>query len=160
MEAGGTLVALDSSGALPIAEMNLPVRNVLEKLSREEFLSPGSLLRVHVDTGHPLGYGMPEEVAGYFASSPAYATTIPGAETRRHVVARYPDAPLLLSGFLRGEKHLRRRAAVVEVERGEGRVDLLGFRVQNRAWTVATFRLLFNALERAAWEGDEAEVTR
>ena len=72
------------------------------------------------------------------------------------------DEPLLLSGFLRGEARLRRRAAVVEVETGAGRVILLGFRVQNRGWTEGTFRLLFNALERAAWKPDDdgaAEVT-
>ena len=52
---------------------------------------------------------------------------------------------------------------MVEVEKGAGRVVLLGFRVQNRAWTEGTFRLLFNALERAAWTPDRdgaAEVTR
>jgi hypothetical protein len=154
VEAGGTLVALDSSGALPIAEMNLPVRDVLDKVPEKEFLCPGSLLRVGIDVEHPLGYGMPAEAAAFFASSPAYATSIPGGEASRHVVARYPDAPLLLSGFLRGEDRLRRRAAIVEVDKGKGRVDLFGFRVQNRAWTTGTFRLLFNALERSAWEQD------
>ena len=135
-----------------MAKMNLPVRNVLDKVPANEFLCPGSILRMHVDTSHPLGYGLPAEIAGYFASSPAFATQIPGAETSRHVVVRYPDQDPLLSGFLRGEKRLRRRASVVEVRMGKGRVDLLGFRVQNRGWTHGTFRLLFNALERAAWK--------
>jgi hypothetical protein len=155
VEEGGTLVTLDSSGELPIDTMNLPVRDVLDRLPRSEFLCPGSLLRVQVDPDQPVGYGMPETAAAYFASSPAYATTIPGAEADRRVVARYPDGPLLLSGFLRGEEHLQRRAAVVEVQKGKGRVVLLGFRVQNRAWTAGTFRLLFNAIERGAWEPAE-----
>ena len=152
VQGGGTLVALDSAGSLPIARMNLPVRDVLEKVPPKEFLCPGSILKMRLDTTHPLAYGMPEEIAGYFASSPAYATQIPGAELDRRVIAHYPDEPLLLSGFLRGEERLRGKAAAVEVTLGDGRVVLLGFRVQNRAWTHGTYRLLFNALERAAWE--------
>ena len=68
--------------------MKLPVRDVLAKIPSSSFLCPGSLLRILVDPLHPLGYGMPPEIAGYFSRGPAYATSIPGAERTRHVVAR------------------------------------------------------------------------
>jgi hypothetical protein len=150
---GGTLVTLDSAGALPLARMNLPVRDTLKGVPSSEFLCPGSLLRILVDPSHPLGYGMPDEVAGYFSRGPAYSTSIPGADRTRQVVARYPsEGPVLLSGWIRGEDRLRRQAAVVDVGAGKGRVVLLGFPVQHRAQPHGTFRFLFNALERAAWE--------
>ncbi len=153
VEAGGTLVALDSAASLLLARMNLPVRDAVQELPADRFLCPGSLLKVLVDPSHPLGYGLPEEVAGYFARSPAFATSIPGSERTRQVVARYPaEGPVLLSGWIRGEEHLRRRAAVVDIGVGKGRVVLLGFRVQHRAQPHGTFRFLFNALERAGWE--------
>ena len=38
------------------------------------------------------------------------------------------------------------RAAVVPARVGAGRVVLLGFRVQHRGQSLATFRLLFNAI--------------
>ena len=62
------------------------------------------------------------------------------------VAAKYPGSDLLLSGYLRGEKHLFKKAAVVDVPMGKGRVILLGFGVQSRAQPHATFKLLFNSL--------------
>jgi hypothetical protein len=152
VEGGGTLVTLDSAAELPLAKLNVPVRDVLAKAPAAEFLCPGALLAIEVDPEHPLGFGMPRRIAGYFAASPAFATSIPGADADRSVVARYPDEPLLLSGWIRGDEKLRRRAAIVDLRIGKGRVVLLGFRVQHRAQTHGTFRLLFNALERAGWE--------
>jgi hypothetical protein len=63
-------------------------------------------------------------------------------------VARYPDdmRDLVVSGYIEGGEALERRAAVVDLEVGEGRVVLIGLRPQHRAQTVRTFRLLFNAL--------------
>jgi hypothetical protein len=148
--AGGALIALDASAELPIRDLNLPVRRPLAGLGRDRFTCPGSMLRVEIDPSHPLGYGMPERWAVMFADSQPFETILPGAEASRTVVARFPDEPLLVSGWLRGEEHLRRRAALVEVTRGKGRIVLFGFRPQFRAQTRSTFRLLFNAIHLGA----------
>jgi glutamine amidotransferase-like uncharacterized protein len=57
---------------------------------------------------------------------------------------------ILLSGWIIGAERLERRAAVVALTYGKGKIVLFGFRVQHRAQTEGTFKLLFNALH---WAG-------
>jgi len=147
---GGTLVTLDSSSMLPIREFDIPVRNTLESVKRDRFFCPGGLLEIALDTGHPVAYGMPETTAAYFAQGPAFATVVPGGGQDRRVIARYPDGPLLMSGWIQGEEMLRRRAAAVEVTLGAGRILLFGLRIQHRSQAHATYKLLFNSIHYGA----------
>jgi hypothetical protein len=64
----------------------------------------------------------------------------------------YPDHPdqVLLSGWIKGEDKLTRKAAAVAVSFGQGRIVLLGFRPQHRAQTNATFPFVFNAIYTSA----------
>ena len=64
VERGGTLVALDSSTDYVIDLFELPVVNVLADGSSDEFAAPGTMLRLLIDTDHPLGYGLRAEEAG------------------------------------------------------------------------------------------------
>jgi hypothetical protein len=148
VEGGGTVVALDSSAAYFIELFDLPVTDVLAEVDKETFSAPGSLLRLEVDTSNPLGFGMRPIEAGYFASSPAFRTKVPDPRFDRRVVARYPDHrdDIPVSGYIKGADLLTKRAAVVEVKVGEGRVVLIGFRAQHRAQPHRTFKLLFNSL--------------
>ena len=141
---GGTLICLDQAGGLAIDAFELPVRDVAREASSDDFLCPGSIVRVELDPSHPLSYGMPARTAGFFSFSSAYEITAPG--TSIQTVARYADRDVLLSGLLEGEKTIAGRAAAVQAAVGAGRVVLLGFRVQHRAQSLATFRLLFNAV--------------
>jgi hypothetical protein len=71
---------------------------------------------------------------------------------QRTVLAWYPDDPedVLLSGWIHGSEKLTRHAAAVALTYGKGKIVLFGFRVQHRAQTEATFKLLFNAIH---WAG-------
>ncbi|MCE7960672.1 MAG: hypothetical protein DYH06_22450, partial [Acidobacteria bacterium ACB2] len=155
VEAGGTLVALGSSTAWVTGELNLPVRNALAKVKREEFLSPGSLLKAKVLPGHPVTLGLPEEAALFVEEPIAFETQLPGAELERWVLAWYPREAdtILLSGFLHGADRIARKAAAVATTYGKGKVVLLGFKAQQRAQSHGTFPFLFNALYWSAAEG-------
>jgi len=95
---------------------------------------------------------MPETAAAFVNERIAFRTTVPGSEITRRVLAWYPaDAEdILLSGWIHGAERLERRAAALAMTYGKGKIVLLGFRVQHRAQTEGTFKLLFNALH---WGG-------
>jgi glutamine amidotransferase-like uncharacterized protein len=72
---------------------------------------------------------------------------VPTARNERvETIARFPDRDLLQSGWLIGEDLIAKKAAMVSVQVGEGRVVMIGFRPQHRAQTHGTFKLVFNAL--------------
>jgi hypothetical protein len=68
----------------------------------------------------------------------------------------FVERDLLQSGWLIGEDTLARKAAMVSVEFGQGKVVLIGFRAQHRAQTHGTFKLVFNAL----LSGPDSRVTQ
>ncbi|MBW8876024.1 MAG: hypothetical protein JF614_13740 [Acidobacteria bacterium] len=155
---GGTLVTLDQSSGYAISLLELPVRNVLEKVPEEQFHVPGSMLRILMDTSHPLSWGMDAEEVAFFADSPAFETRLPDPRFQRRVVATYPEnaQDVLVSGYIKGAEKLTRKAAVVEYGVGKGKVVLLGFHPQHRAQPHRTFKLLWNALY---WGGlEEVEL--
>jgi len=156
VERGGTLITLArSADVLTGEEFNLPVRNVLagggaerRAVSASEFNIPGSLLRVYLDTNHPVAWGLPPEVAGFFDSPVAFQTSAPAPDIQRSVIAWYPDdaKDILISGYAHGAERLERKAAAVSFNKGKGKIVMFGFRVQHRAQTEGTFQMLFNAI--------------
>ena len=89
---------------------------------------------------------MPDEAPALFVRSPAFAVHPSFDEVKPRVIAKYSEQNLLMSGYLKEEKHLRNQASAVEVPLGRGKVILLGFGVQSRAQPHGTFKLLFNSL--------------
>ena len=143
---GGTLLFFNDASNFAVGHLNLPVRNALRGIPSRDFYCPGSLLRVTLDTSHPLTQGLPASLPVWFEESPAWE--IPAGSPAR-VIANYPASELLASGWLLGEKHLVNRAALVEVPMGKGRAILFGMRPQYRAQSYLTMNLIWNALTLA-----------
>ncbi len=146
VESGGTLLAFGGACDYVIENFNVPVRNALARAS--DFSVPGSLVRVNVNTDHPVTAVMPKETAIYIDRAMAFDTTSPGGELKRWVLMTYPEdsRDILLSGWINGEERLTRKAAAVAMTYGKGRIVLFGFRPQHRGQTHATFPMIFDAL--------------
>ncbi|HEV2800423.1 MAG TPA: M14 family metallopeptidase [Pyrinomonadaceae bacterium] len=149
VETGGTLVCFDAAAELAVKRFKLPLRNVLENVKTSEFYGPGSILRLEVDTAHPLARGFGRAVDAYFINSSAYELTDAGAggDGRVRVVARYAERDVLRSGWLLGEKLIAGKIALAEATLGRGRVVLFAFRPQHRAQTWGTFPFIWNAID-------------
>ena len=154
VSAGGTLVLLNRACDFAIEQFKLPVRDVVAGLPKTEFYVPGSILRIELNTSHPIARGMPYQTIAWAEDSPVFEVVyrdiiseVPASDVT--VIASYPrTSSPLLSGWLLGTNLLRNKAALLEVKMGKGRLILFGFRPQYRAQSLATYPLFFNALNR------------
>jgi hypothetical protein len=158
VQAGGTVITLGNAAQFAIEHLGVPAQNTLRGVDQDTFFCPGSILKIEVDTRHPLAYGMPPAADAMFINNGSYRLLPSFTSTSATVVARYPQEPLLRSGWIVGDEHLRGAAAVIEAVMGRGRVVMHTFRVQNRAQTWGTFKLFFNSLHYAAATPPRATV--
>jgi hypothetical protein len=154
---GGTFVTLGAACTLAIERWPIPVQDLKRGLTRDQHFAPGTIVRVEVDPSSPLGYGLPAETYGFYNNSPFFQITEGFPSQRVSVVARYPNANVVASGWLKGEELMAGRAAIVVVDTHPGRIVLFGLRPQHRAQTHATFPLLFNALYAATVPEDSRQ---
>ena len=147
VEQGGTLICLNWATEVPMQHFGLEISDALDshqsspqKSTGVQFFCPGSLLRVFVETSHPIGYGLEREMAVFFKSGPAFEAR--GGKR----IAAYPNFNPLMSGWIEGDKRIRQKGALWDIKLGQGRVILFGFKPQHRAQSHGTFKLLFNAI--------------
>ena len=146
VEGGGMLVTLNDACGLVFKEFTPPVSNALERVSRNDFFCPTSILKVDVKTDTPIGYGFDKEAAVMFSRSLALSTRVPSGDWERTVVASFPKNDVLLSGWLLGEDTIARKAAVVDTRYQKGHIVLIGIRCQHRAQSHGSYKFLLNAL--------------
>jgi len=170
---GGTLIGLDASCGLLIDALELPVREVTRPSGEDEeerdeeggkgrektFFCPGSILRIHADTDHPLAWGLESSPAVMFSNSPVFepmeekkeekngpTALAQEAEPVVEFVGTYPRVNPLLSGWIENDEVIRGKGALVQVGFDRGVAILIGFRCQFRAQSHGTYRVLFNAI--------------
>jgi len=157
VESGGTLVLMGRATQLA-QRLGAPVSDALtvrepageRPLRRDEYFVPGSILQMNVDPASPLGYGFDPRVDVFFDNSPVFrvdaiatATMAPG-DARR--VAWFGSPAPLRSGWARGQEHLNRAVAIVDVTLGKGHLAMFGPPVSFRGQAHGTFKFLFNAI--------------
>ena len=93
---------------LAIEQLPIPVRNLKKGLTRDQHFAPGTILKLEVDTQHPIGYGMAADTYGFYNNSPFFQLTegfnSQQLERRRAL-----------------SEHGRRRVGLAEGRRADGR---------------------------------------
>src|SRR5690606_3236322 len=136
--------AVENATQFFIDLFGLGVGNAVAGLPPQDFYIPGSILRLDLEPLHPLNAGMElETIAWFWNSSRAFDVRDP----RVRVVARYGSGAPRLSGWVLGAERVAGRPALVEAQVGRGAVVLFGFQPNYRAQSLATWPLLFRALE-------------
>ena len=157
IEAGGIIVAWGRSTGLffenltfgegdEALEIEVPVRDVGEDLEDMGFYAPGSLLAVHLNTAHPVTWGMPEAFGVFTRGRPVLETDVPILIADRSVLGSFPEDDVLLSGYAEKAELVANRPAMVWARAGRGQLVFFGFQPQFRASTPGTFKLLFNSV--------------
>lgn len=145
VENGGKLICFDDSCGLVIKGFGLPMKNVLSGVPRNEFYNPGSIVTLEVETTLPLSKGYAATVPAYFTNSSAFDVE---DENKVKKIAKYALKDTLLSGWMLGTNKISGKTALAEAPYGKGKILLFAFRPQHRGQTWATFRFIFNALEK------------
>jgi hypothetical protein len=154
LEDGGTLLAIGSSTNIA-DHAGLPIKNALlerlqdgteQPLSRAQIFIPGSLLRVRVDTNHPLAYGMSDKVDVVFDWSPVFDLEPEAALIGIRPVAWFDSKTPLRSGWAWGQHYLEGGTAIIEANVGKGKLLLYGPQVTFRGQPHGSFKFFFNGL--------------
>jgi hypothetical protein len=143
---GGTLVTLEDASRWALDAFALPVDDATVGLTAQQFYAPGSIFRLSLDARHALSRGMPSQTIAWYEGGPLFRVR---DTTGIQVIGTYPEAAgeVLLSGWVLGPEHAAGLGALLEARVGRGRVILFGFRPQYRGQTLATYPVLFNALQ-------------
>jgi hypothetical protein len=140
---GGRIVAIEDATEYVVDIFDLGVSSSVERLAPTDFYIPGSILEMRPEPGYALNEGLPEWVGAWFSRD---SRTFDVSDPSVRVTARFSEGNPLRSGWLLGPEHVAGKPVVVEASVGEGSVVLIGFQPNYRAQTVATWPMLFNAL--------------
>lgn len=144
VRAGGTIVAWGRGASSAATALQLPVRDVVQGLSRNDYFTGISLMEVATDPAHPVMAGMPAKADVVVGSSPVF-TALDGFQGT--VLASYArEGSPLRSGWLNGVERMQGGAAAMDVRHGSGHAVLIAFQPQWRGQPTGTFRVVFNSL--------------
>jgi hypothetical protein len=159
---GGTVLTIGSSTSLA-QHLALPIRSALveplpgggtQPLARDTFYVPGSILRVAVDTSHPVTRGLPPAVDVFYDNSPAFHLLPSAASQGVRPLAWFNSPQPLRSGWAWGQHYLDGAVAVAEAPVGAGRLLLFGPEILFRAQPHGTFKFFFNGIYSAGVSGE------
>ena len=146
---GGTVIAIGSSASLA-EHAGLAVSNHLtidgRPVTDDEYFTPGSIHSLKIEHGSPLTYGLGARADVMISHSPLFDLAS-DHETRgiKRIGWFDTDAPLR-SGWAWGQERMQGGTALLEVDRGQGKLFIFTPKITFRSQPHGTFPLLFNGI--------------
>lgn len=154
LKEGGTIIAIGSSTSMA-THADMPMKDHLvdgkgNRLQREEYYVPTSILQVRMDNSRPLAWGMNERVDVLFSNSPVFRLNPSADKMGVTPVAWFDSDRPLRSGWAWGQDKLYGGTAIAEASVGKGQLYLFGPEILFRAQSHGTYKLFFNGLYLSA----------
>jgi len=170
VESGGTLITLGAGSLIPV---ELGIVRHINRIDPQGFMNPGSMLRCRVvnhSSNITCGYdslmsvfrgfspllSVPEQYENLVTLQ--YGTGLKKDEEDKKIPSRGDTSAeekekadkredkICLSGFVKKEKALSRKPAILEVKKGRGKVVIFSFNPLHRYLTHSNFGLAYNAI--------------
>ncbi len=138
---GGNLILLDQASELATKRLRC---GLSEGFARSNLSAPGSILKLELNSNHPVAWGYDGHAAIMVTDSPLFEFDEQDASIDR--IGWFDEQEPLLSGWLPDEHPRRGACALAQVRFGKGNITVFGFRPQFRGHALGSFRLLFNAI--------------
>ena len=150
LEEGGTIITIGSSTNLAY-HADLPLGNHIvdgngERLSRNDYFIPSSILQVKLDNTLPVAWGMDERIDIFFRNSPVFRLKPDADKAGVTPIAWFDSDEALRSGWAWGQDRLYGGTAMAEADIGKGKLYLFGPEILFRAQSHGTYKLFFNSL--------------
>ncbi len=140
VKAGGTVVAWANLADYMLETLNMDINTIPASGDRDKFGCPGSVLKINVNTSHPVTYGMQKDGFAFFRNSRVFKAN------RHHVLGKYPNTNPLASGYLLGPNVIQGTDNIICDTIGKGRAVIISFEPVFRDRPVGTFKLVFNSI--------------
>jgi hypothetical protein len=108
-------------------EFQLPFRDISPSLIKQGVYCPGSLIRMEINTDHPIAKGMPDECGIFYRGRPLFSTSVPNFDMDRRVIGTIPEKNILMSGYCENEEKLGNKPVMIWLSKGNGEMILMGF---------------------------------
>ncbi|MEE4215800.1 MAG: hypothetical protein V2I34_12100, partial [Bacteroidales bacterium] len=123
-----------------------------DRLSRNDYYIPSSILQVKIDNTLPVAWGLNERIDIFFSNSPVFRLKPDADRAGVTPIAWFDSDEALRSGWAWGQDRLYGGTAMAEADIGKGKLYLFGPEILFRAQSHGTFKLFFNGLYLSAAE--------
>lgn len=140
---GGHVIAFEGAVTALCQQLGIELHQPLERKPKSAFASSGAVVRIIPAVDYEITLGIEDPFPAMYFGPYGYEVRDSGSQ---HSLARFAREGLVVSGTIRGDKHLAGLHAVVQSSHSEGHFTAFAFRPHFRTQMLASEPILTNAI--------------